>query len=124
MDTFGIPKEHIFQSRNDSFYAGIMNVTKGKGVDFTLNSTAGDLLHKTFACLNRMGTHIEIGKTDLLHHGNFDMNMFLGGRTFAHFDLESLQDGVDCEPAAEYFHILYPAVFIILTNITDLWKNS
>lgn len=95
MERCGIPEDHIFNSRNDSFYDGVMKATKGKGVDVTLSSVVGELLHKTFACLGRRGTHVEIGQRDLWDHGKFDMNMFIGSKTFAHVDLTMINDNGD-----------------------------
>lgn len=43
--SFGIPREHIFNSRDASFLSGIMELTGGRGVDIVLNSLSGDLLH-------------------------------------------------------------------------------
>lgn len=51
MEHFGIPREHIFNSRDASFLPGIMRETKGHGVDVVLNSLSGDLLHASVRSL-------------------------------------------------------------------------
>ena len=45
MDTFGLPRSHIFSSRDTSFLAGVMRETQNRGVDVVLNSLSGELLH-------------------------------------------------------------------------------
>lgn len=45
--TFGIPREHIFGSRDSRFLPNLMRETGGRGVDVALNSLSGDLLHAT-----------------------------------------------------------------------------
>ena len=47
-DTFGIPHEHIFYSRNSSFLPDLKRKTNGRGVDVVLNSLSGDLLHASW----------------------------------------------------------------------------
>ena len=47
MDKYGIPDDHIFSSRDNGFERGVMQITKGKGVDFIMNSVAGDALGVT-----------------------------------------------------------------------------
>ena len=46
-NTFNIPRERIFGSRDSGFLPGLMRETGGKGVDVALNSLSGDLLHAT-----------------------------------------------------------------------------
>lgn len=47
VNTFDIPREHIFGSRDSGFLPGLMRETGGRGVDVALNSLSGDLLHAT-----------------------------------------------------------------------------
>ena len=53
----GIPRDHIFQSRNDSFVGDILKATDGVGVDVVLNSLSGDLLHASWKCVAADGTY-------------------------------------------------------------------
>ena len=67
--------ENIGNSRDISFEDMVMNGTKGKGVDFVLNSLAGDKLLASVRCLGVCGTFLEIGKFDLAN----DTKLGLGG---------------------------------------------
>lgn len=51
MDTYNIPEDHIFYSRNESFAKGIMRMTKNLGVDVVLNSLAGEGLRASWECI-------------------------------------------------------------------------
>ena len=54
----GVPRERIFNSRDDSFSSDIMRVTNGVGVDVVLNSLSGDLLHASWKCVAAYGTYL------------------------------------------------------------------
>ncbi|KFA77973.1 hypothetical protein S40288_07716 [Stachybotrys chartarum IBT 40288] len=92
MDNFGIPRSHIFNSRNSSFVEDILRDTKGHGVDLALNSLSGELLHATWRSVAKWGTMVEIGKVDLLGAGRLDMDMFLGSRSYSCFDLRQMAE--------------------------------
>jgi len=83
---FGIPRNRIFSSRDESFYEGIMRETNDSGVDVVLNSLSGSLLHTSWKCVAPFGMLVEIGKRDLLEHGKLDMNPFLANRTYFCYD--------------------------------------
>ncbi|KAL0935770.1 KR domain-containing protein [Colletotrichum truncatum] len=90
MDTFNIPREHIFNSRDKSFVEGIKSVTNGNGVDLALNSLSGELLHATWRCVAEFGIMVEIGKRDLLGSGRLEMDVFLANRSYCCVDLDQL----------------------------------
>ncbi|KAL8335898.1 hypothetical protein RB598_009873 [Gaeumannomyces tritici] len=90
MDTFDIPRHHIFNSRDTSFVEGIKSVTKGNGVDLALNSLSGELLHATWKCVAEFGIMVEIGKRDLLGSGRLEMDVFLANRSYCCVDLDQL----------------------------------
>lgn len=90
MDNFGIPRNHIFNSRDESFTADLMRETDGEGVDLVLNSLSGELLHASWACVAQFGKMIEIGKRDLLGGGKIDMRHFLENRTYSCVDMDLL----------------------------------
>jgi NADPH:quinone reductase-like Zn-dependent oxidoreductase len=90
VETFGLPKNKIFHSRDTSFVEGIMRETNGQGVDVALNSLSGELLHATWRCVAEFGTLVEIGKRDFLGAGKLDMDVFLGSRTYSCFYLDAL----------------------------------
>lgn len=61
---FGIPGNHIFNSRDSSFLQGIMEATSGAGVDLVLNALSGDLTTASWKCVAVDGAMVEIGKRD------------------------------------------------------------
>ncbi|KAF7113795.1 hypothetical protein CNMCM5793_004850 [Aspergillus hiratsukae] len=91
MEHYGIPEDHIFDSRSASFYTDVMRMTNNRGVDLVLNSLAGELLHASWRCVAPFGKMIELGKRDFLGHGKLDMDLFGGNRSFIGVDLLQIQ---------------------------------
>ena len=92
MDTFHIPRNRIFSSRDDSFLSGILRETRGEGVDIVLNSLSGELLHASWKCVAPFGKMIEIGKRDLMGFGKLDLNPFLANRSYCCVDLDAFRE--------------------------------
>ncbi|KAI1328458.1 acyl transferase domain-containing protein [Xylariaceae sp. FL0255] len=90
VDHYQITRDRIFDSRSDSFVAGVMRETGNLGVDLVLNSLSGDLLHTSWQCVAEFGTMIELGKRDLLNHGKLDMRPFLDNRTYSCVGIDHL----------------------------------
>lgn len=90
MDTFGLPRNRIFNSRNASFVDDIMRETDGEGVDMALNSLSGELLHATWSCIAEFGKMIEISKRDLIGSGKLDMGPFIANRSYCCVDLDQI----------------------------------
>lgn len=90
VETMGVAKENIFYSRDNSFVDAVMAATKGRGVDVLLNSLSGELLHSSWQCVAQGGSMIEIGKRDLLGHGQLALNPFLLNRSYIGVDLATL----------------------------------
>lgn len=90
MQTYGIPEDHIFTSRDASFAAGVKRMTKGRGVDVILNSLAGELLRQTWLCIADFGRFVEVGKRDIIDNTGLEMAPFLRNTTFSAFNLEHL----------------------------------
>ena len=88
MQTFNIPRNRIFNSRDDSFVEGIMRETLNTGIDLVLNSLSGELLHATWQCVAPFGKLVEIGKRDLIGFGKLDMNVFLANRSYCCVDVD------------------------------------
>lgn len=88
--TFGIPREHIYSSRDETFLDGIMAATDGRGVDAVLNSLSGEQLHASWRCVAAYGTMLEIGKRDMVGHGKLDMDWFEDNRSFVAIDVSRL----------------------------------
>lgn len=91
MDTYNIPEDHIFNSRDTSFEVSIKHRTLGNGVDVVLNSLAGEMLKASLDCLAPFGRFIEIGKKDLIVNTRVEMNKFTNNITYATVDLLLLQ---------------------------------
>ena len=89
-ETCHIARDHIFNSRDASFYPAIMQGTGGKGVDLVLNSLSGELLHLSWKCLASFGSFIELGKRDFNGHGKLNMETFGSNRSFSGVDLGQL----------------------------------
>ncbi|KAJ5918606.1 Fum1p [Penicillium verhagenii] len=92
MTEFGIPRNRIFNSRNNTFLPELMRETNGRGADVVLNSLAGELLHTSWQCVASRGKMIELGKRDFLTNGTLSMSPFAGNRAFYGVDLLSLAE--------------------------------
>lgn len=91
VDTYGIPEDHIFNSRDTSFLTSIKHRTSGNGVDVVLNSLAGEMLKASLDCLAPFGRFIEIGKKDLIVNTRVEMTKFTNNITYATVDLLLMQ---------------------------------
>ena len=90
-DSYGIPDDHIFNSRDVSFAKGIMRMTKGRGVDVILNSLSGEALRQTWHCIAPFGYFVEIGLRDILNNTGLDMAPFKQDATFTFLNLAHVQ---------------------------------
>ncbi|EAA29886.2 hypothetical protein GE21DRAFT_5309 [Neurospora crassa] len=90
MKHYGIAADHIFSSRDTSFAAGVMAMTKGRGVDVVLNSLAGTLLQESFNCLAPFGRFVEIGKRDLEQNSSLAMEAFTRAVSYTSIDVITL----------------------------------
>ncbi|GAB1319702.1 hypothetical protein MFIFM68171_09912 [Madurella fahalii] len=87
MDTYGIPEDHIFTSRNATFADGIRRLTNGKGVDVVLNCLSGELLKASWSIIAPFGRFIELGKKDIEDNTRLGMAPFIRNVTLASVDL-------------------------------------
>ena len=85
--TFGIPHDHIFSSRDLTFAQGVMRMTNNRGVDVILNSMAGEGLRRSWECIAPFGRFVEIGKADIGASGKLPMFPFKKNVVFASVDL-------------------------------------
>ncbi|KAK8011011.1 hypothetical protein PG990_009976 [Apiospora arundinis] len=90
VDTFKIPRECIFSSRSISFLTGVLEHTKGEGVNVVLNSLSGELLHTSWKCVAEFGKMVEIGKRDFIGQGRLSMETFEANRSFLGVDLAQI----------------------------------
>jgi NADPH:quinone reductase-like Zn-dependent oxidoreductase len=87
-----IPRNRIFNSRDNSFVERVYRETNGKGVDQVLNSLSGELLHETWKCVAPYCKLIEIGKRELIGHGRLDMKPFVANRSYCCVDIDAFYD--------------------------------
>ena len=109
MERYGIPEEHIFNSRDSSFVKGIKRVTAGRGVDCILNSLSGELLRVSWGCLATFGTFVELGLRDISDNMRLDMRPFSKSTTFTFINVTHL-----LEQAPETVAEVFSAVFKLL----------
>ncbi|KAK2009421.1 KR domain-containing protein, partial [Colletotrichum eremochloae] len=96
MTRYGIPEDHIFNSRDVSFVKGIKRITNGRGVDCVLNSLSGELLRQSFGCLATFGIFVEIGLRDITDNMRLDMRPFHKSTTFSFINMVTfLQENPD-----------------------------
>jgi NADPH:quinone reductase-like Zn-dependent oxidoreductase len=89
-NTYGIPEDHIFYSRNTSFSQGILRMTNGRGVDVVLNSLAGDGLRASWDCIAPFGRFVELGKADIKAGSDLPMTNFEQNVSFSAVDLRQI----------------------------------
>lgn len=69
--------ENIGNSRDVSFENLVKEMTNGEGVDYVLNSLAGDKLHASMRCLAKGGKFLEMGRFDLEKDTEIGLGHFL-----------------------------------------------
>jgi acyl transferase domain-containing protein/NADPH:quinone reductase-like Zn-dependent oxidoreductase len=89
MDTYNIPEDHIFNSRDGTFAKRVMRATANKGVDVIMNSVAGEALRLTWSCIAPFGRFVELGRRDFeldtrLDMGRFALNVSFSAVDFVH----------------------------------------
>ena len=134
MERYGIPEEHMFNSRDSSFVKGINRVTGGRGVDCVLNSLSGELLRVSWGCLATFGTFVEIGLRDITDNMRLDMRPFSRSTTFTFINvntlLEQAPDTVG-EISTEVFKLLrtgilrapYPMTIYPVGQVEDAFRT-
>ncbi|KAJ4387459.1 hypothetical protein N0V93_008051 [Gnomoniopsis smithogilvyi] len=85
--TYGIPRDHIFSSRDLTFKEGVLRMTGGRGVDIIINSLAGDALRATWELVAPFGAFAEIGMTDIESKARISMGTFARGVRFEALEL-------------------------------------
>ena len=95
-----INDDHIGNSRDTSFEAQIMEMTKGRGVDVALNSLAGDKLLATVSCIAVNGKFLEIGGFDAFMNTPMGLRPFLKNIDFQGVELYHIM-GEDSEALNE-----------------------
>lgn len=90
IETYGIPEDHVFYSRDTSFTEGIKRLTNGYGVDIVLNSLVGEGLRASWECVAPYGRFVEIGKADIHSNSQLPMAHFANNVSFAAIDVRHI----------------------------------
>lgn len=102
-DRYGIPRDHIFSSRDLTFAPGIKRMTRNRGVDVIVNALSGAGLRATWECIAPFGRFVEIGKVDIYSSARLNMEMFKNNVSFEFVDVGYMadNDGPRCERILE-----------------------
>ncbi|XXG95388.1 hypothetical protein Hte_001650 [Hypoxylon texense] len=92
VNKYGIPRSHIFNSRDSSFVEGVMRETAGRGVDLVLNSLSGELLHESWLCVAKFGIMVELGLRDSKGSGRLNMLPFAENRSYHGVNLSEFRE--------------------------------
>lgn len=128
---YGIPADHIFNSRDKLFGAATLAVTKGRGVNVVLNSLAGPLLQESFNLVALFEHLIEIDKRDLKKNRNLETRLLTRSIFFSAVDLLSLLEHREnnvyryLEEMIRLIKIkaitsIYPIIIYIIENIVEV----
>ncbi|KAJ9325440.1 hypothetical protein DTO027B5_5001 [Paecilomyces variotii] len=83
----GIPRDHIFNSRDSSFLDGIMRVTNGRGVDLVLTSLSAEFIQASCDCVANFGKLVNLSKPTAANQGQFPINSFHPNMSYASVDI-------------------------------------
>ncbi|KAF4814699.1 Reducing polyketide synthase FUB1 [Colletotrichum siamense] len=89
--TYGLPRDHIFSSRDLTFKDGIKRMTGGRGVDIVINSLSGDTLRATWELVAPFGSFAEIGLADIESRSRISMGSFARGVRFESLELNYMR---------------------------------
>ncbi|KAE9567271.1 Highly reducing polyketide synthase alt5 [Colletotrichum fructicola] len=84
---YGIPRDHIFSSRDLTFAQGIKRMTKGRGVDVVVNALSGAALRASWDVIAPFGRFVEIGKVDIYSSARLNMEKFKNNVRFEFLDV-------------------------------------
>ncbi|KAK7441330.1 mycocerosic acid synthase [Colletotrichum acutatum] len=90
-ETYQIPRDHIFSSRDLTFKDGIRRLTGGRGVDIVINSLSGDTLRATWELVAPFGCFAEIGLADIESRSRISMGSFARGVRFESLELNYMR---------------------------------
>ncbi len=90
VESMGVSPEHIFDSRTLEFADGIMESTKGKGIDIVLNTLSGEAIYKSIRCLAPLGRFVDLTKTDIYRNSKLGLRPFRNNLSYFAVDLDRL----------------------------------
>ena len=82
--------KYVYNSRTLDFYNGIMEDTRGEGVDLVLNSLSGKAIIQGLKCLRPFGRFVEIGKTDIYNDMSLHTKRFGDNLSYFVVDIDRL----------------------------------
>ncbi|KAK6345704.1 hypothetical protein TWF718_007613 [Orbilia javanica] len=85
---YGIPRSHIFSSRDNGFVKEIERLTNGRGVDVVLNSLSGEQLTGSWECIAPFGRFVEIGRQGVPAGAQMEKNCSFATVDLAHMHRE------------------------------------
>ncbi|GKT60943.1 polyketide synthase [Colletotrichum tofieldiae] len=89
--TYGLPRDHIFSSRDLTFKEGVKRMTGWRGVDIVINSLSGDALRATWEIVAPFGSFAEIGLSEIESRSRISMGTFARGVTFESLELNYMR---------------------------------
>ncbi|XP_070493665.1 fatty acid synthase-like [Chironomus tepperi] len=107
-----LKRENIGNSRDTTFENMIMKRTRGKGVDYVLNSLSEEKLAASIRCLGKGGKFLEIGKFDMANDNKIALGDFLRDLTFHVVLLEQM------------FYVTLPEKLALKKFLDDDIKNG
>ncbi|KAI1108931.1 polyketide synthase [Nemania sp. NC0429] len=84
--TYGIPRDHIFSSRDVSFRDGVHLLTQSRGVDVVLNCLSGDGIAASWDCVAPFGRFVELGIKDYSNQASLSVRNLARNIRFEQFD--------------------------------------
>ncbi|KAB8211232.1 KR domain-containing protein [Aspergillus parasiticus] len=91
-DNYGIPRDHMFSSRNTDFAQAILKATQGRGVDIILNTLPGEIPDESWRICADGGTFVELGKKDIGDRNNLSMEPFDRNCSFRAMDFSYMKN--------------------------------
>ncbi|KAI0130250.1 hypothetical protein BJ170DRAFT_619322 [Xylariales sp. AK1849] len=89
IETYQIPGEHIFSSKDTSF-GDVLEATNGKGVDVVFNSQTGPSMQAGWDCLSPLGRFVDIAKYNSHEDRYLDMKQLSRSVVYAAIDVVQL----------------------------------
>ncbi|KAF1843632.1 polyketide synthase [Cucurbitaria berberidis CBS 394.84] len=86
-DTYNIPRNHIFNSRNISFADALLRETGGRGVDLVLSPVSPEHQHATWRTVAEFGKLVDIGNKHLSRDAKTVFNVSSGNRSYTCIDI-------------------------------------
>ncbi|KAI5784580.1 hypothetical protein EDC01DRAFT_201043 [Geopyxis carbonaria] len=120
VDKLGIPDECIFNSRDNSFYEGIMEATNGEGIDVILSPLSGDLMTDTWKLIARFGRFVDVGRKEVNDHGKLDLTPFMRNASFFSFDMATDRAGLIHKLFDETFALLRQGKLTPIRPLTEV----